>query len=93
MSVVKCPRCGGQLEAASTVYFEITESELDKDDVLVITNMEFSSVNDSYDGKPVALEHEIRVSCSECGHDLPDYYVDGEAEKRTDFQPQGEPQP
>lgn len=87
MSVVNCPHCGGELEAAATVYFDITESERDKDEVLVIKDMEFSIVNDKYDDHPAALQHEIRVACSECGIEYHDYYVADRAEERTEFQP------
>ena len=79
-----CSRCGGQLEASAKVYFDVTATKQTAEDPLVITGLEFSTLNDSYDGHPVAMEHEIQVSCSECGH-APDFAIAGAAESRTSF--------
>lgn len=79
---VPCPvdGCPGVIEASGKVYFDVTALSEDGEDV---ADMEFSSLNDAYDGHPVALEAEINFYCSE-DHAL-DFGVTGRAEERTDF--------
>ncbi len=87
-----CPRCGGPLEASAKVYFDVTATERTPESPLAVTGLEFSDLNDSYNGHPAAMEHEVQVSCAECGH-TPDFFVSGGAEERTSFygvSPQGE---
>ena len=81
-----CERCGGALEASAKVYFDVTAAQSAGEGPVKVTGLEFSSANDSYDGHPVAMEHEINVSCSECGR-APDFVVEGAAEARTSFHP------
>jgi hypothetical protein len=81
---LSCPRCGGLLEASGKIYFDVTATARPAGGPISVTGLEFAGVNDTYDGHPAALEHEINVSCSECGFE-PDFVVDGAAQERTDF--------
>ena len=72
---VPCPveGCDGVIEASGKVYFDVTALSADGEDV---ADMEFSPLNDSYDGHPVAMEAELRFYCSN-DHELDDYGVTG----------------
>jgi len=62
-----CPHCGGRLEASTKVYFDLTAAERCSDGTLEVTGLEFSRLNDSLHGHPVAMESELVVSCAGCG--------------------------
>ncbi len=79
---VPCPRedCDGVVEASAKVYFDVTGLSRDGEDV---TDMEFSGLNDTYDGHPCALEAELVFYCSN-DHEL-SFIVDGRAAQRSDL--------
>jgi len=76
-----CPveGCDGTIEATGKVYFDVTALSADGEDV---ADMEFSGLNDTYDGQPCALEGELRFYCSN-DHDLDHLGVTGRAEERS----------
>lgn len=69
-----CTHCGGRLEAAAKVYFDLAAVELRADGGLEVMALEFSDLNNSFDGHPVAMESEFVVSCAECGR-KPDVWL------------------
>ena len=77
-----CPveGCNGVVEASAKVYFDVTRLSADGEEV---ADMEFSGLNDTYDGHPCALEAELSFYCSN-DHEL-DFVVGGRAQERTDF--------
>ena len=66
-AALACQSCGGRLEAAAKVYFDLTAAERRADGELAVTGIEIAELNDSFDGHPAALESELVVSCKECG--------------------------
>ena len=60
------PNCEGIIEASSKVYVDVTEAHFDGNSV-VISDMEFSPLNDTYKGIPFNVEGELFVGCSGCG--------------------------
>jgi hypothetical protein len=79
-----CRRCGGRLEAAAKVYFELTAAERLAGGELAVTGIEVAELNDSFDGHPAALEGELVVSCVDCGEPV-DYRLAGAALARIVF--------
>ena len=79
-----CPHCGGRLEAAAKVYFDLSAAERRADGTLEVTDLEFSGLNDSFDGHPVAMESELAVSCVDCSQ-RPSFRLAGTALLRTAF--------
>lgn len=79
-----CPveGCDGTIQASGRVYFYVTRLE-GAEGEQEIADMEFSAINDSYDGHPCALEAELSVYCSN-DHEL-DYPVGGRAQERTNL--------
>jgi hypothetical protein len=79
---VPCPRedCDGVVEGSAKVYFDVTRLSEDGEDV---TDMEFSRLNDTYDGHPCALEAEVDFYCSN-DHEL-SFSVAGRAAERSDM--------
>jgi hypothetical protein len=89
-----CPRCGGRLEAAAKVYFDLTAAERLADGELAVTGIEVAELNDAFDGHPAAMESELVVSCVDCG-ELVHFRLAGAALARTEFYrelaPSGQP--
>jgi hypothetical protein len=79
-----CLSCGGRLEAAAKVYFDLTAAERRADGELAVTGIEIAELNDSFDGHPAALESELVVSCKECGEGA-GFRLAGAALARTQF--------
>jgi rRNA maturation protein Nop10 len=79
-----CPSCGGRLEAAAKVYFDLTAAERRADGELAVTGIEIAELNDSFDGHPAALESELVVSCKECG-ERSEFGLAGAALARAQF--------
>jgi hypothetical protein len=79
-----CQSCGGRLEAAAKVYFDLTAAERRADGELAVTGIEIAELNDSFDGHPAALEPELVVSCKECGEPS-EFGLAGAALARTQF--------
>lgn len=79
-----CRSCGGRLEAAAKVYFDLTAAERLAGGELAVTGIEVAELNDSFDGHPAALEAELVVSCVDCGVPV-DYRLAGAALARTVF--------
>lgn|GEM_PF-3410620 len=79
-----CQRCGGRLEAAAKVYFDLTAAERRADGELAVTGIEIAELNDSFDGHPAALESELVVSCKECG-ERSEFRLAGPALSRAQF--------
>lgn len=70
--MLKCLKddCDGRLEARGKVYFNVEDGAYE-DGILAVTELDFSPLNDLYDGHPVAIYDELRVSCSACGTEVP----------------------
>lgn len=81
---VACPSCGGRLEAAAKVYFDLIAAERFTDGRLAVTEIEIAGLNDLFDGHPAAMESELVVSCSDCGERV-DFRLAGTALARTEF--------
>lgn len=79
-----CPSCGGRLEAAAKVYFDLTAAARSADGELAITGIEIAELNDSFDGHPAALESELVVSCKDCGEGA-EFRLAGAALARAQF--------
>jgi len=79
-----CQSCGGRLEAAAKVYFDLTAAERRADGELAVTGIEIAELNDSFDGHPAALESELVVSCKECG-ERSEFGLAGAALARAQF--------
>ena len=68
---IKCGECGGPLEASGKVYFDVGDGAYTEEGLLAVTELEFSILNDRYDGHPVALYDELKVTCRDCGQEVP----------------------
>lgn len=79
-----CQVCGGRLEAAAKIYFDLTAAERLADGRLAVTGIDVAESNDFFDGHPAAMESEFVVSCSDCGERV-DYRLAGTALARTEF--------
>ena len=79
-----CQSCGGRLEAAAKVYFDLTVAERFADGRLAVTGIEVAELNDAFDGHPAALESELVVSCGDCGERV-DFRLAGTALARAQF--------
>ncbi len=95
LEALACPSCGGRLEAAAKVYFDLTAAERRADGELAITGIEIAELNDSFEGHPAAIESELVVSCAECGEQV-EFRLTSAALARTEFygaQPAGSHEP
>lgn len=61
------PDCDGVIESSSKVYIDITKGDINSDGTVLITDMEFSALNDTFKGHPYNFEGELYVGCSDCG--------------------------
>jgi hypothetical protein len=74
-AVHACPLCGGKLQATAKVYLDIVQATVIPGSVVIIEDAQFSHLNDSLDGHPVAIAlQEVLVECGDCDaefdHDL-----------------------
>lgn len=73
--------CVGTIEAYAKVYFD---ANIEDD----LVTLEFSGLNDTMDGNPVALEGELHVVCTE-GHEQEFVGFSDETSERISGQPVG----
>jgi hypothetical protein len=84
-----CPKdgCNGRLEAMSRIYLDITDATVREDGELTLHGLEFSHLNDHFDGHPCNVEGEFDVQC-ENGHEFAGYFDDA-LRWRLGLQPTG----
>lgn len=86
----KCPKddCNGRLEATSRIFLDVTDATVrEEDGELTLHGLEFSHLNDHFDGLPCNLEAEFEVQCDH-GHEFVGYFDDA-LRWRTGLQPIG----
>lgn len=88
--MIPCPEkdCGGRIEASTNVYLDIVAGTLDDEDALTIEDMQFSHLNDHFDGLPCNLEGDFYVNCSDCGRRF-NFYTAPSMADRIALQPIG----
>lgn len=81
--MIPCPEedCSGHIEAFTRVYLDIEAGTLDDEGALTIEDMQFSHLNDHFDGLPCNLEGEFEVCCSDCGREFNFYTAPSMADR------------